>query len=68
VIALRIVQRVREALVEHVAIGQACQRVVRRDVQQIFLGLLPAMNWPIWLPITRHHLQQRRIGNCGSRC
>jgi len=26
---------------------------VRRDVEEVFLGCLRAMNCPIWLPITR---------------
>src|SRR6267143_497430 len=61
-VALRVVERVGEALVEHVAVGQSRQGVVRRDVQEVLLGLLPGHELADLAAAHAHHLQQRRIG------
>src|SRR6266581_5434361 len=60
-VTLRVVERVGEAVVEHVAVGQSRQGVVRRDVQQVFLGLLAGHELADLAADHAHHLQQRRI-------
>src|SRR6266851_5709943 len=61
-ITLRVVERMGEALVEHVAVGQSRQGVVRRDVEQILFGLLARHELADLAADDTHHLQQRRIG------
>src|SRR5207244_4122545 len=61
-VALRVVERVGEALVEHVTVGQSRQGVVRRDVQEVLLGLLAGHELADLAADHAHHLQQRRIG------
>ena len=61
-VALRVVERVGEALVEHVAVGQSRQSVVRCDVEEVLLGLLAGHELADLAADHSHHLQERRVG------